>query len=108
MRLSLLEQVLFEVEKVHTKLCCTLQMQKIAIPPKSLFCWHGYLQRIGPDWEGRHQMGYQKYLIPETRTLGEPSIFANGSSFEAKGGTAGTRRVKGRRTLVAHHILHEK
>lgn len=51
------------------------------IPPDSVFIGHGYLQRAGAEWLGKHCLRYYVYLIPKDLLRLDDIAFAYGSGL---------------------------
>lgn len=45
-------------------------MEVKKVPKYSGFIEHGYLQRAGPGWNGKHTLQYLMYAIPERENFG--------------------------------------
>ena len=68
-------------EKDREQLGKTLKMERITIPPTSVFVGHGHLQHAGDGYNGSHCLRYHTYLAPDGVRIPDAILFAYRVAF---------------------------
>ena len=62
-------------KKEREGLSANLKMERIEIPPNSIFIGHGHLQHAGDGYNGSHCVRYHTYIAPEDVEIPDAIIF---------------------------------
>ena len=72
----------FLPDRKKRKLAGLMKMDRITIPPNSLFVGHGFVQHAGAEWTGTHSLRYHIYLNPRGYQLKDGVAFAYTRCFK--------------------------
>ena len=68
-------------KKEREGLSANLKMERIEIPPNSIFIGHGHLQHAGDGYNGSHCIRYHTYIAPEDIEIPDAIIFGYENSL---------------------------